>query len=54
MPYLSIVIVLCAGHDFMFTRQEEVGQYDFAWLEQYGPTWRTGGHLGVSCFPVFA
>ncbi|KAI0800953.1 cytochrome P450 [Fomes fomentarius] len=35
------------GHDFMFTRQEEVGQYDFAWLAKYGPTWRTSGHLGA-------
>ena len=35
------------GHDVALTRQEEVGELDFAWLKEYGPTWRIGGHLGV-------
>lgn len=31
----------------MLTRQEEAGDFDFACLREYGPTWRIGGPLGV-------
>ena len=31
----------------MLTRQQEAGEFDFACLKEYGPTWRIGGPLGV-------
>ena len=37
----------CTGHEYMFTRQQEAGEFDFACLKEYGPTWRVGGLLGV-------
>ena len=34
----------------MLSRQQEVGEYDFPWMKEYGTTWRIGGHLGVRSF----
>ncbi|KAI0745041.1 cytochrome P450 [Earliella scabrosa] len=35
------------GHEFAFATQAEVGDLDFKWLRDYGPTWRIGGSLGA-------
>ncbi|KAI0721330.1 cytochrome P450 [Cerioporus squamosus] len=34
------------GHEYVFTRQQETGEFDFAWMKEYGTTWRIGGLLG--------
>ncbi|KAI0666538.1 PAH-inducible cytochrome P450 monooxygenase PC-PAH 4 [Trametes maxima] len=34
------------GHDYDLNRQDEVGDLEFKWLREYGPTWRIQGLLG--------
>ena len=46
-------VVRIAGHEFAFVTQAEVGDLDFKWLRDYGPTWRIGGNLGVSMSETF-
>lgn len=38
------------GHDISTVRQKEVGEQDFKWMREYGPTWRIASHLGVRLF----
>ncbi|KAI0666534.1 PAH-inducible cytochrome P450 monooxygenase PC-PAH 4 [Trametes maxima] len=35
------------GHDYDLNRQDEVGDLEFSWLREYGPTWRVRGALGA-------
>lgn len=37
-----------SGHEVHMSRQDEVGDLEFKWLRQYGPTWRIQGAFGVS------
>ncbi|KAI0644553.1 PAH-inducible cytochrome P450 monooxygenase PC-PAH 4 [Trametes meyenii] len=34
------------GHEYDLNRQDEVGDLEFKWLREYGPTWRIRGLLG--------
>ncbi|RPD64885.1 cytochrome P450 [Lentinus tigrinus ALCF2SS1-7] len=34
------------GHEYMLTRQQEAGEFDFPCVKEYGLTWRIGGLLG--------
>ncbi|KAI0666551.1 PAH-inducible cytochrome P450 monooxygenase PC-PAH 4 [Trametes maxima] len=34
------------GHEYDLNRQSEVGDLEFKWLREYGPTWKIGGLLG--------
>lgn len=36
------------GHEVHMSQQDEVGDLEFEWLRQYGPTWRIQGSFGVS------
>ena len=40
-------LTLSSSHEFFMTRQEEVGQLDFAWVKEFGPTWIIKSHMGV-------
>ncbi len=42
-----LLITNCTGHEYIFTRQQEAGEFDFACMKEYGTTWRIGGLLGV-------
>ena len=44
-------LTLSSGHEFVMTRQEEVGQLDFAWAKEFGPTWVIKSHMGVRPLP---
>ncbi|KAI0644559.1 cytochrome P450 [Trametes meyenii] len=36
---------LLLGHDYDLSRQNDVGDLEFKWMQEYGPTWRTRGAL---------
>ncbi|KAI0674750.1 PAH-inducible cytochrome P450 monooxygenase PC-PAH 4 [Trametes maxima] len=35
------------GHEYDLNRQPEVGDLEFKWLREYGPTWKISGFLGT-------
>ncbi|KAI0644565.1 PAH-inducible cytochrome P450 monooxygenase PC-PAH 4 [Trametes meyenii] len=35
------------GHEYDLNRQTEVGDLEFKWLREYGPTWKISGLLGT-------
>lgn len=41
-------VIAGLGHEVLMSRQDEVGDLEFEWLRQYGPTWRIQGAFGVS------